>query len=54
MYPYTNECMDCIYGIGQPCLTFWANCMKVTYDNYSAIEIMKHSLTIFLQLFYKY
>jgi hypothetical protein len=42
--------MHYIYGIGQPCLTLWTNCMKVTYDNYSTTKIMKHSLTTILQL----
>jgi hypothetical protein len=30
-----DECMHCIYGFGQLCLTLLASCMKVTYDNYN-------------------
>jgi hypothetical protein len=39
MDPYTNECMQCIYGIGQPCLTLVTNYTKVTYDNYNTTWI---------------
>jgi hypothetical protein len=39
MDPYTNECTNCIYGFGQPCLTLLTSCMNVTDDNYNATRI---------------
>jgi len=39
---------------GQQYLTLLVGCTQITYNNYSTIEIMKHSLITFSQLFYKY
>lgn len=41
---YTNDYAHRIYDFGQPCLTFLASCIRITYGNYNT-TIINEALT---------
>jgi hypothetical protein len=51
MDPYMDECTRCIHGFGQSFFTLLANCMRVTYDNYSTTWINETLISNFFANF---